>query len=140
VEDFFKKMSLTLAHISDLHFGREDHRLIDGLQQTLEEIEPQLIIIAHRPVSIVKEANKPKIRAQARPEKIGSRVIGQAPKAVVIAVNTIGRMQIAPLCRIASFTSIFSASESWINSIRTTEFLITIPPRAIMPIILVAVK
>ena len=29
------------------------------------------------------EANNPKIRAQARPEKIGSRVIGQAPRAVV---------------------------------------------------------
>ena len=43
------------------------------------------------------EAERPKMRAQARPEKIGSNVMGQAPKAVDMAVNKIGRMRIAPL-------------------------------------------
>jgi 3',5'-cyclic AMP phosphodiesterase CpdA len=36
----------TLAHISDLHFGREDSRLITGLQQSLAEIQPQLVVIS----------------------------------------------------------------------------------------------
>ncbi|KJS00530.1 MAG: restriction endonuclease EcoEI subunit S [Desulfobulbaceae bacterium BRH_c16a] len=34
-----------LAHISDLHFGREYPRLIAGLLQSLEEINPQLIVV-----------------------------------------------------------------------------------------------
>ena len=33
------------------------------------------------------EANRPKIRAQARPEKTGSSVMGAAPMAVVAAVT-----------------------------------------------------
>jgi 3',5'-cyclic AMP phosphodiesterase CpdA len=37
---------ITLAHISDLHFGRENPRLVDGLLQTLEDIEPQLVVIS----------------------------------------------------------------------------------------------
>ena len=37
---------LTLAHISDLHFGRENPLLIKGLLQDLEEIEPQLVVIS----------------------------------------------------------------------------------------------
>ena len=35
-----------LAHISDLHFGREDPKLINGLLQSFSEIEPELIIIS----------------------------------------------------------------------------------------------
>jgi 3',5'-cyclic AMP phosphodiesterase CpdA len=37
---------MTLAHISDLHFGRENPRLIVGLLQTLEDIQPQLVVIS----------------------------------------------------------------------------------------------
>lgn len=33
-----------LAHISDLHFGREDPKLIDGHLQSLRKIEPELIV------------------------------------------------------------------------------------------------
>ena len=36
----------TFAHISDLHFGRENPRLIDELMRCLEEIQPQLVIIS----------------------------------------------------------------------------------------------
>lgn len=36
----------TLAHISDLHFGREIPQLIDELLQSLTEIKPQLIVIS----------------------------------------------------------------------------------------------
>ncbi|MGB3212498.1 MAG: metallophosphoesterase [Desulforhopalus sp.] len=36
----------TLAHISDLHFGREDPRLIDGMMHSLEKIQPQLVVIS----------------------------------------------------------------------------------------------
>ncbi len=39
-------MSLTLAHISDLHFGRENHRIVQGLLHNLEEIAPQLVVIS----------------------------------------------------------------------------------------------
>lgn len=35
-----------LAHISDLHFGRENPRLIDGLMHSLEELQPQLVVIS----------------------------------------------------------------------------------------------
>jgi len=86
------------------------------------------------------DAQSPKIRAQARPEKTGSSVMGQAPIAVVQAVSNIGRILIAPLRRIASLNGMPSLREFLIKSIRTREFLITIPPRAIMPIMLVAVK
>jgi 3',5'-cyclic AMP phosphodiesterase CpdA len=35
-----------VAHISDLHFGRESLRLIAGLLQSLEEIHPQLVVVS----------------------------------------------------------------------------------------------
>lgn len=37
---------VTLAHISDLHFGRENPRLVEGLLHALEDIEPQLVVIS----------------------------------------------------------------------------------------------
>ncbi|MGW8193310.1 MAG: metallophosphoesterase family protein [Desulforhopalus sp.] len=37
---------LILAHISDLHFGREDPRLISALLQSIEKINPQLVVIS----------------------------------------------------------------------------------------------
>ena len=43
------------------------------------------------------EAKRPKISAHARPEKTGSSVMGQAPRAVVAAVSTMGRSLTAPL-------------------------------------------
>jgi hypothetical protein len=43
------------------------------------------------------EAERPKIKAHASPEKTGSRVMGQAPRAVVAAVSTMGRNLTAPL-------------------------------------------
>lgn len=36
----------TLVHISDLHFGRENPHLIDGLLHCLEEIAPKLVVIS----------------------------------------------------------------------------------------------
>ena len=39
------------------------------------------------------EASRPNIRVQASPEKMGSRVMGQAPRAVVAAVSRMGRMR-----------------------------------------------
>ncbi|ETR70090.1 MAG: hypothetical protein OMM_09083 [Candidatus Magnetoglobus multicellularis str. Araruama] len=40
------------------------------------------------------DATSPKISVHASLENIGSRVIGHAPKAVVAAVNKIGRIRI----------------------------------------------
>lgn len=37
---------ITLAHISDLHFGRENPRLIEGLLHCLEKTTPQLVVIS----------------------------------------------------------------------------------------------
>lgn len=37
---------ITLAHISDLHFGRENPQLVKGLLENLEVIEPQLVVIS----------------------------------------------------------------------------------------------
>jgi 3',5'-cyclic AMP phosphodiesterase CpdA len=37
---------ITLAHISDLHFGRENPQLVKGLLENLELIEPQLVVIS----------------------------------------------------------------------------------------------
>ncbi|MGB3225609.1 MAG: metallophosphoesterase [Desulforhopalus sp.] len=37
---------ITLAHISDLHFGRENPHLIKGLFENLEVIDPQLIVVS----------------------------------------------------------------------------------------------
>ena len=37
---------LTLAHISDLHFGRENPQLIKGLLQSLADIDPQVVVIS----------------------------------------------------------------------------------------------
>ncbi len=37
---------LTLAHISDLHFGRENPQLIKGLLQSLEDINPRIVVIS----------------------------------------------------------------------------------------------
>ncbi len=37
---------ITIAHISDLHFGRENPRLVDGLIHSLEAIQPQLVVIS----------------------------------------------------------------------------------------------
>ena len=88
----------------------------------------------------IVDARSPKISDHASPEKIGSRVIGQAPRAVVAAVSMIGRIRTDPLFKTASFNDIPSRTESLMNSIKTMEFLTTIPPKAIIPIIAVAVK
>lgn len=37
---------ITLAHISDLHFGRENPQLINGLLENLEVIDPQLVVVS----------------------------------------------------------------------------------------------
>src|SRR5688572_8716147 len=36
----------TVAHISDLHFGRIDHRVVEALVEDLEEQKPSLAIIS----------------------------------------------------------------------------------------------
>ena len=36
----------TVAHISDLHFGRIDHRVVDALVEDLDEQKPSLTIIS----------------------------------------------------------------------------------------------
>lgn len=36
----------TIAHISDLHFGREVPEVIEGLLQSLQMIQPELVIIS----------------------------------------------------------------------------------------------
>ncbi len=45
------------------------------------------------------------LQVHAKPEKMGSSVMGQAPSAVVAAVSNIGRMRMAPLWRMASLNS-----------------------------------
>lgn len=37
---------ITLAHISDLHFGRENPQLVKGLLDNLEVIDPQLVVVS----------------------------------------------------------------------------------------------
>ncbi|BBO82852.1 hypothetical protein DSCO28_34180 [Desulfosarcina ovata subsp. sediminis] len=36
----------TLAHISDLHFGREVSPVIDGLSVSLEAARPDLVVVS----------------------------------------------------------------------------------------------
>lgn len=36
----------TIAHISDLHFGREDPRVVEGLLEDLEELAPSLVAVS----------------------------------------------------------------------------------------------
>jgi hypothetical protein len=50
------------------------------------------------------EANKPKIRDQPRPEKIGSNVIGTLESIAALAVRRIGRSRTTRLSMIASKT------------------------------------
>jgi 3',5'-cyclic AMP phosphodiesterase CpdA len=35
-----------LAHISDLHFGRQNPQLVEGLLQSLDQIQPKLVVIS----------------------------------------------------------------------------------------------
>ena len=36
----------TLAHLSDLHFGRTDPRLLDPLRRALEDLRPDLVVVS----------------------------------------------------------------------------------------------
>ena len=41
------KSSMTrLVHLSDLHFGAHDQRLVDGVDQAIDELKPDLVVIS----------------------------------------------------------------------------------------------
>jgi len=80
------------------------------------------------------------MRLQARPEKIGSRVIGHAPSSAAPAVSTIGRSRCAPLSAIASANGTPACSRVRMKSMRMIALRTTMPASAIMPIIAVAVN
>lgn len=86
------------------------------------------------------DAKAPKIKDHASPENTGSRVITQAPKIAAPAVNSIGVNLTAPESIIASLRSAPCPTLTWMKSIRIIELRTTIPAKAIMPIIAVAVK
>ena len=86
------------------------------------------------------EANSPKISDQARPEKIGSMMIGTAPSMAAQAVSRIGRRRTTRLSIIASNKECPRLSDRWMKSTRMIESRVTMPARAIMPIMPVAVK
>src|SRR3954451_18401831 len=35
-----------LAHLSDLHFGAHDQRLVEGVETSIDELEPDLVVIS----------------------------------------------------------------------------------------------
>ena len=86
------------------------------------------------------ETNNPNISDQARPLKIGSRVIGQAPSNAAAAVRAMGRNRTAPDSRMASFTEAPRSTAVLMKSTRMIPFRTTMPASAIMPIMAVAVK
>ena len=55
-------MTVSLAHLSDLHFGREDPRIAEALLRSLEETRPNLIIISG---DLTQRARKRQFRAAA---------------------------------------------------------------------------
>ena len=55
-------MTISLAHLSDLHFGREDPRITDALLRSLAETEPNLIVISG---DLTQRAKKRQFRAAA---------------------------------------------------------------------------
>ncbi|MEO6711445.1 MAG: hypothetical protein ABI054_12680 [Planctomycetota bacterium] len=60
------------------------------------------------------EATSPKIRLQARTEKIGSSVIGQAPSITAPAISAIGRLRFKPLSIAASRAHDLAGNQVWI--------------------------
>src|SRR4051812_11199762 len=36
----------TIAHLSDLHFGRHDQEVVEGIGRLMEEVRPDLIVIS----------------------------------------------------------------------------------------------
>ena len=36
----------TIAHISDLHFGAEDPRIVEGLTESIAEYHPSVVVIS----------------------------------------------------------------------------------------------
>ena len=85
-------------------------------------------------------AMSPKISDQPNPEKIGSSVTGMADSIAAPAVKRIGRNRTTRLSRIASKSGRPAATACSMKSTKMIESRVTIPERAIMPIIAVAVK
>ena len=52
------------------------------------------------------DAKSPNMSVHASPEKIGSKVIGHALRAVVAAVRRMGLIRMTPLCRMASLNGV----------------------------------
>ena len=86
------------------------------------------------------EANRPKINDQANPEKIGSRAMGTALSMAVPVVSRIGLSRTTRDSMMASYRLRPRRNDSRMKSTRMIESRVTIPDRAIMPIIPVAVK
>ena len=84
--------------------------------------------------------NRPKMMDQARPLKMGSKVMGQAPRRVVPAVRKMGRRRTAPASMMASLRGWPRSEVLRMKSMRMMALRWTMPPSAIMPIMAVAVK
>ena len=66
----------TLAHISDLHFGREDPALVEALVQTLADAKPDILVVSG---DFTQRAKKRQFRAA----RAFLRRLGKAPQLLV---------------------------------------------------------
>jgi len=82
----------------------------------------------------------PKVKAQPKPEKMGSGVIGNTDNNPAPAVNKIGRNRTTRLSRIASNRGRPHATDCCMKSTNMMKSLVTMPDKSIMPIMAVAVK
>ena len=71
------------------------------------------------------DAKIPKIKAHARPENTGSRVITHEPNTAAPAVRRMGVKRTAPDSRIASLSVSPSRRRMWMKSTSIMEFLTT---------------
>ena len=79
-------------------------------------------------------------RTKISDPKTGSMMIGTVPSIAAAAVSRIGRKRTTRLSMIASNSERPRESERWMKSTKRIESRVTIPAKAIMPIMPVAVK
>ena len=70
----------TVAHLSDLHFGRDDPRAVDALRAELAAARPDLVVVSGDLIESVSAPDEPlaakdEIRRAAGSGKPGARVI-----------------------------------------------------------------
>ena len=66
----------TIAHVSDLHFGKDDPKIVKGLLRALEEAKPDAIVVSG---DLTQRAKKKQFRAA----KAFLEEMPQVPRVVV---------------------------------------------------------